>query len=153
MVSSPVEVTPLPIGLPLPPDRAQRYLRSADPAAQGFLKTLRNVGTGRVASYPGCPGQCRLLQGAARHCRGQPGTAVLAGTPPTPTRGGVVGVRTRRHAFPGPTTEMLVTAPTLVPRGLLQLLLCASPTGQALSHRKWQDGGSLCHLWILPAPG
>lgn len=45
MVSSPVEVTPLPIGLPLPPDRAQRYLRSADPAAQGFLKTLRNVGT------------------------------------------------------------------------------------------------------------
>lgn len=64
-----------------------------------------------------------------------------------------MGVRTRRHAFPGPTTEMLVTAPTLVPRGLLQLLLCASPTGQALSHRKRQDGGSLCHLWILPAPG
>lgn len=45
VVSSPVEVTSLPIGPPLPPARAQRYLRSAEPAAQGFLRTLRNVGT------------------------------------------------------------------------------------------------------------
>lgn len=63
-VSSSVEVTTHPTNLLLPPARAQRYLRSADPAAQGFHRPLQNMlwgrggGMGHASSRPCCSGQC-----------------------------------------------------------------------------------------------
>lgn len=45
--------------------RAQRHLRSADPAAQGFHRPSQNVGTCICPTH--CPGQCLPQQGAAGH--------------------------------------------------------------------------------------
>lgn len=65
-VSTSVEVTPLPASPLLPPAGAQRYLRRADPAAQGFHRPLRNVEM-CVFPPPCCPGQRQPGQGAAGH--------------------------------------------------------------------------------------
>lgn len=153
-VSSSVEVTTHPTNLLLPPARAQRYLRSADPAAQGFHRPLQNMLWGQGGwdmrlPVPVAQGSaCQPPQGAAEY-------STLGRTDPHPTqrRGGVGVGRVRIDACQARPQKCWSTRPQ--PHSLFLISPCTPSLHQPpnMPNPKWQDGCCLCHLWVLLTPG